>query len=142
MNEPKQAIEHSLANSRVRRALMVLLKAQEYAIDAGRDVWDFSIPFRQLRALRLSRNDFRWLVCKRYLEHAIEVTLSGDNGRIFRPASELNYEKRSCFVLTLQGAAFARQLPPEIQETLANQLESAVTSTNTEAVAARPRWDR
>ncbi len=141
MDEPEHATEYSLANSRVQRALIALLKAREYAIDAGRDVWDFAIPFRQLRALRLSRNDFRWLVCKRYLEHALEVTLMGDSGRFFRPAGELNYVKRSCFVLTSEGAAFARQLQPGIQQAVATRLESDVTSTNTESTEARPRWD-
>ena len=141
MFEPEQAKGSSLVNSRVQRALIALLKAREYALDAGRDVWDFAIPFRQLRVLRLSRNDFRWLVCKRYLEHAMEVTLPGDNGRFFRPAGELNYLKRSCFVLTSEGAAFVRQLLPGIQEVVSTPLESSLTSTNTEELEARPRWD-
>lgn len=141
MYDPEQAIGHELLNSRVKRALKALLKAREYALDAGRDVWDFAVPFRQLRALRLSRNDFRWLVCKRYLEHAIEVTLSADNGRFFRSAGELNYVKKSCFVLTKEGEAFARRLPLQNQEGVATRLESALTSTITEAVEARPRWD-
>lgn len=141
MFEPEQAKGSSLVNSRVQRALIALLKAREYALDAGRDVWDFAIPFRQLRVLRLSRNDFRWLVCKRYLEHAMEVTLPGDNGRFFRPVGQLNYVKRSCFVLTSEGAAFVRQLLPGIQEVVSTPLESSLTSTNTEAMEARPRWD-
>ena len=141
MNESEEASRHFFVNSRVRRALKALLKAREYAMDAGRDVWDFAIPFRQLRAWRLSRNDFRWLVCKRYLEHAIEVTLSGDMGRVFRPAGDLNYAKRSCFVLTSDGADFVRQLEPGIQQAVATRLEPEVTSRNTEATEARPRWD-
>ena len=127
MFEPEQAKGSSLVNSRVQRALIALLKAREYALDAGRDVWDFAIPFRQLRVLRLSRNDFRWLVCKRYLEHAMEVTLPGDNGRFFRPVGDLNYVKRSCFVLTSEGAVFVRQLLPGIQEVVSTPLESSVT---------------
>ena len=67
MFEPEQAMGHSLVNSRVKCALMALLNARQYALDSGRNVWDFAISFRQLRALRLSRNDFRWLVCKRWI---------------------------------------------------------------------------
>lgn len=141
MFEPEQATAHALVNSRVQRALIALLKAREYAIDAGRDVWDFALPFRQLRALRLSRNDLRWLVCKRYLEHAMEVTLPGDHGRFFRPAGELNYGKSSCFVLTSEGGVFVRQLQPGIQQAVAARLQSELASTNTEAVESRPRWD-
>jgi hypothetical protein len=125
----------------MKRALLILLKARGYALDAGHDVWDFAIPFRQLRSLRISRNDFRWLVCKRYLEHAIEITLKGDKGRFFRPAGELNFGMQSCFVLTIEGAAFALKLQRDMHKKGSSPLGSAITSTNTEEPKVRPKWD-
>jgi hypothetical protein len=83
--------------------LAQLAEARAYAQDAGHDVWDFAVEISRLSALGLTPSDLRWLVCKGYVEHAREVTQSGEPGRAFRPAGNLTFCKRSCFVLTERG---------------------------------------
>ena len=93
---------------RIRAALAQLAEAHQYAQDAGRDVWDFAVEIHSLCTLGLTRSDFRWLVCKGYVEHAREVTQLGEDGRAFRPSGDLTFTKRTCFVLTETGALLAR----------------------------------
>lgn len=95
---------------RIRAGLAQLAQARVYAQDAGHDVWDFAIEIKRLSALGLTPSDLRWLVCKGYVEHAREVTQPGEPGRAFRPAGDLTFCKRSCFVLTQAGAALARNV--------------------------------
>ena len=92
----------------IRAALAHLYEAHEYARETGRDAWDFAVEIHVLAALGASANVFRWLVCKGYADHAREITLDGDPGRSFRPEGGLSFGKRTCFVLTEEGVAYAR----------------------------------
>lgn len=83
--------------------LAILLQAHLYAEELSRDAWDFAVEIPGLRAEGLTNSDFRWLVCKQYVEHAREITSAGENGRQFRPAGSLTFSKRTCFVLTSCG---------------------------------------
>ena len=96
--------------NRLSDALAELLKAFEYAGDTRRGVWDFAVEASLLRRIGLTPSDFRWLTCKGYVEHARDVTESDSKSRNFVPDAELAFTKRSCFVLTAEGAAFARHL--------------------------------
>jgi hypothetical protein len=88
-----------------------LAEASQYAADSGRDVWDFAMEIRALRAVGLTDNDFRWLICKEYVRHARETTPPGGSRRSFEPADELRFSERSCFVLTEAGLGRAVALP-------------------------------
>ena len=50
--------------ARLLTALARLLEAHDYARDAQHDLWDFAVSIRSLKALGLTTNDLRWLVCK------------------------------------------------------------------------------
>jgi hypothetical protein len=87
-----------------------LYEAFEYADQTSGDVWEFAVEIDQLAALGLTRNDFRWLVRKGWVEHQREVTLEGDNGRAFRATGDLTFPDGTCFVLTDKGVSLAREL--------------------------------
>jgi len=70
-------------------------------------VWDFAVEIRSLHASGLTRSDLRWLVCKGYVSHRVELRRPDEDEREFREAGELKFHKRSCFVLTPAGATFA-----------------------------------
>ena len=87
-----------------------LLKAYHYAQVVQRETWDFAVEIRTLREAGLTDADFRWLTCQGYVDHACEVTVLGNDGRHFERTGKLSFAKRTCFVLTTAGEAFARSL--------------------------------
>src|SRR5271157_228506 len=99
--------------SQVRQALRLLLDAADYADDLGRDIWDFAVVIRDLRALGLSDNDLRWLACKGIVDVAVEVTEPGEAVRTFRPSGSAMFSDRACFSLAKGARAFALALTSE-----------------------------
>ena len=55
----------------------------------------------------LSDNDLRWLILKGVVEHAIEVTQSGEDVRSFRPTAGCTLSERACFIWTEKAQEFA-----------------------------------
>jgi hypothetical protein len=130
---------------RVTAALAALLDALEYARDLQRSVWDFAVEISALRRLELSGSDLRWLVGKGFVEHAVEVTPSGDPERGFRQSGRLMFCKKTCFVLTPAGAAVAREVcatskPVGRRDQVA--LKRSMLSMTAPVEALVPRWDR
>ena len=95
---------------RIQEALSALLDAFEYSQDLKQSIWDFAVEMGCLRRLELSRADFRWLVGRGLVEHALEFTLAGDLERGFRQHQPLLFCKKTCFVLTPDGVELARRL--------------------------------
>jgi len=93
----------------MRPGLETLLEAYDCAKDVRRNVWDFAVEIHTLRGAGLTRNDLRWLVCKGYVEHRVELRRPDEIERAFRDACELKFCKRSCVVLTSKGADFAHE---------------------------------
>jgi hypothetical protein len=89
--------------------LAVLLEAAEYANDTTSDRWDFAVAIVDLRTLGLNDTDLRFLVKKRWVEHALEVTAQGANGREFQTAGDLTFDRGTCFILTDTGIAQAQE---------------------------------
>ncbi len=98
--------------------LAQLLRAYDYAAEAGCDLWEFAVEIGELRAAGMTPSDFRWLVAKGYVEHGREISLYGDPHRTFRSANGLNFLKTTAFVLTPAGAARLRQLAAAINSPL------------------------
>ena len=63
-------------------------------------------PAGRLLVLGLTTSDLRWPVTKGYAAHGRELTTACDTTRRFRPARNLAFGKRTCFVLTDAGAAY------------------------------------
>jgi hypothetical protein len=104
-------------------------------------VWDFAVEIRCLRAAGLTHTHLRWLLCKGYVEHALEETQRGDARRLFCATANLALTKRSCFVLTQAGIDLAS---PEIGPArLASPTEREETPARSlPAIRAEvPQWD-
>jgi len=83
--------------------LVILLEAFESAKELHYEVWEFAVEIQNLRRAGLSGNDLRWLLCKGYVEHAIENTQPKAAQRTFQSLGNLMLGETSCFVLTRAG---------------------------------------
>jgi hypothetical protein len=92
---------------RLRSAFELLLQAYKYAEECERDPWDFAVEMAELRDAGLTTADLRWLFCKRYVQHAAELTRPGAKSRKFGKPGGLTFPGTSCFVLTQAGARVA-----------------------------------
>ncbi len=125
-----------------KAALALLLESHAYAEELGRSAWDFAVEIASLRAAGLTTSDLRWLVCKGFVEHAREATMPGDQTRCFRASGGLTFSRRTCFVLTETGVAYARRAianschPPGSNGDGERVVEEHASSTR------RPKWDR
>jgi hypothetical protein len=80
------------------------------------------------------------------VEHGREVTPDGDNHRQFLATGELNFARRTCFVLTETGVGFARAIlmpaeSPSRTSPTAQDRSPQDADGNGRVVAARPHWD-
>lgn len=89
-------------------ALRLLIRAADYAADAGGDAWQFAVELRDLNAAGLTRHDLRWLLAKGFAEHAQETTAPGDPARCFRPLPRTAAPPNTCVLLTAAGAQALR----------------------------------
>jgi hypothetical protein len=99
------------------------------------------LEISRLRRSGLADNDLRWLILKKYVDHAREVTSQEDDGRQFRRTGNLCFAKRTCFVLTSVGASFARS---GLHEEPANSSVCSVTADgrqNNGKYPTFPTWD-
>ena len=126
--------------------LRLLLDAFQYAADVARDVWDFSVEIDTLRQAGWGNSEFRWLVCKGFVRHAVETTLVGDETRSYRHprrAQALIFSGKTCFILTDAGFHFAasvldRLAPPPAEP----DPESGLLTAGIASVGCLPKWDR
>jgi hypothetical protein len=91
-------------------ALRLLVEAYAYAREVERSEWDFAVEISALRTAGWTNNEFRWLVCRGYVDHAPEQAASDETTRSFRRVASgpgLSFHRRTCFVLTPAGFAFA-----------------------------------
>lgn len=124
----------------VTDGLGLIYQAYQYALDASQDPWAFAVEISELRSLGMTNADFRWLICKGYLEHAREVQSPDGERRQFVFGDSLSFCERSCFQLTKAGLELARSL---FDDTLPQSL-LLLNGRATESVIAceiKPKWD-
>jgi hypothetical protein len=126
----------------IEEALSLLLDALDYSQDLQRSLWDFAVEIGCLRRLKLSKSDLRWLVGAGIVDHALEVTLSGDFERSFRQHIPLRFCKKTCFVLTPVGAELARKVCGRTSLAGATKPVPASWPASTLFEKALPKWDR
>jgi hypothetical protein len=131
--------ETSLA---VKKSMRALCLAKHYADDLQCSLWDFAVEIEILRALGLTNNDFRWLLCKGYVQHREETTLAGDDGRTFRRLGNLAITKRTCVVLTEQGASFASMIGGDLIHRCELNRKDERLNENGASVDGVPHWDK
>lgn len=116
---PRIAVDGDLARSnaasralpaRVEHALAILLESYDYAQDVGCPVWEFAVEIEAFKAHGLTSSDWRWLCHKGLIEHGRERTMADEKERSFRREGVLRLTRRTCFVLTDEGAKLARRL--------------------------------
>jgi hypothetical protein len=91
--------------------LTLLLEATHYAQDLRESTWAFAVELGALRHAGMTNNDIRWLCAKGFVEHAIEVALSGKQaGRAFHAKGSHPLSQRACFIITPAGTAFAKRM--------------------------------
>ena len=140
---------------RMKRALEALLEASDYAQDLSCSLWDFAVEMSTMRRMKLSNSDLRWMIAKRLIDHAIEVTLAGDAERSFRQPMRPVFCKKICFVLTPEGSDFARSLHGEMLPGMSAAVHAAPPATGevhaalgpwltiaTEPESLVPKWNR
>jgi hypothetical protein len=130
---------------RIQAALAALLEALDYGQDLGKTVWDFAIEISSLRHLHLTNSDLRWLVGRGLVEHAIEATTAGDLERTFQKSARLLFCKKTCFVITAQGAAIAHALcdANDLRGlTGQNPINRSTLGMSTPVGPLTPTWDR
>src|SRR5262245_47153307 len=88
----------------------LLLRSAHYAQNTCHPPWDFAVDLGHLRALGVNDCDLRWLLCKGFVEHAVESSRAGCVARSFRPGPALLFEERSSFILTSTGVRLAQRL--------------------------------
>jgi hypothetical protein len=141
---------------RLHPILSILLEACNYATDAGRDIWDFSVELHCLRALGATNNDLRWLICKGFATPAIEITpADAVDRRAFRPSGHFIFDDQMCLVLTPQGNEFATAAcsPNGCSPRMLQKADASVTTTQIAQeskpsaaprpsdLASKPYWD-
>jgi len=131
---------------RSREALRLLVEARQYAREVDRDIWDFAVEIDTLRQAGCTNSEFRWFVCKGFVDHAKETTLAGEDARTFqrlqRP-SGLTFSRRTCFVLTEAGGRFACSVLTEPSADTPCGLVTCTKSAVAEpSESTKPTWDR
>lgn len=131
---------------RVKSALVTLLEAFDYARDLQTSPWEFAVELSNLRRLKLTDSDLRWLVLEEFAEHVVETTPAGASDRRFRRPERLLLSRRSCFVLSPRGAAFAQEFRPagDFLDGIVNRQSNGQESPSGAASLATetPQWDR
>lgn len=126
-------------------ALRLLWEAWQYAGEVQRDVWDFALEIDALRQTGCTNSEFRWLLCKGYVDHAQETTLAGEDSRTFQGHQHLGgltFGRKTCFVLTETGSRFVQSvLKDSPAETAAISVQCGSVAAE-DPVTSKPRWDR
>lgn len=125
-----------------KAALALLLESRAYAEELGRSAWDFAVEIGSLRAAGLTTSDLRWLVCKSHVEHARESTMPGDQTRCFRAGGGLTFSRRTCFVLTETGVAYARRAIAKASYPAGSNGHGERAVQSPASSGQRPKWDR
>ena len=104
--------------SSCHQALQLLLEAKAFAVDLRRDAWEFAVELPSLHSAGVSNAALRWLACQGLIAHALECSIPEKEARQFRQAAGLMLTAQSCFVLTEQGTAVARDTGTRAHEPL------------------------
>ena len=136
-----QVGRHARLCSKLRPAFTLLLDGFEYAEGAGTEIWEFAVTIQDLQRLGLSEIDLGWLLRKKYVEHAQEVTVAGDSKREFRVIGSARFRKQTCFVLTQAGVNEARRLAADETTTVAVG-NGAVRREGDTVEDSTPYWNR
>jgi hypothetical protein len=119
-----------------RAALALLQHALDCAEDAQAPPLDFALEIGQLYAVGLTITDLRWMVAKKFVEHADETSLHGNEHRSFTPSRGLTFLPTTCVLLTIKGAALAARENAASPD----EIPGANGKSNPKS-SLKPQWD-
>lgn len=140
----RDSLRDTVIPRNVRDGLALLIQAYSYAQDLNRDVWDFGLEIWSLRAAGVASFDLRWMISRGLVDHALEVTQSCDEKRVFQHDRGVVFTERSCFALTKVGVTTARSLINNISENLQEHTpltDNYVVNGNGKQREQIPEWD-
>ncbi len=138
---PTVGIQSGDTVSSERQAMLMLLKAYDYAEEFNVSPWYFAVEICDLRAAGVMNNDLRWLISAFYVEHAQEVEFHAETARQFDSLCGLSFSDRSCFVLTEAGKEYALTFCGEREERPKHESLSPGSHRLFRRKGVAPHWD-
>lgn len=130
----------------LRRAIGLLLQAQQYAEELRRDPWDFAVEWTSLRETGLTNNDIRWLIYQGFLKQGVEALANHDFLTVQQRNGRSRLTDGSCFLLTSDGFQFAREFKPQVEERNAEPCAKEMPHDHYDGAECEtlltPAWDR
>jgi hypothetical protein len=90
------------------RMLGLLRRAVQYAEQLNCSAREFAVQLSDVRAAGVKASDLRWLLASGQVPHLIESTRPNSKRRSFRPAGNLAFTDRSCFLLAGRDLTLAK----------------------------------
>jgi hypothetical protein len=90
------------------QAFDMLAHAYDCASDVNRNVWEFALNVVTLKLAGISDTELRWLLCRGFVEAAVETTRADSANRSFQKACPL-ISDQTCFVLSGLGYVLLRE---------------------------------
>lgn len=131
-------------------ALVMLIRAYQYAQDTKVDRWEFAIPVAEFRYAGVTISELRWLLYSGFAVHAREVIQRGGQGRKLMRLEIRTLPSDACFILSDHGVQSLEslmqgpptkvkiQLPKALQSKGSHRSDSAPRITATQPV---PLWN-
>lgn len=136
-----EVINRSALPAKFGSALTLLLDAFDYSQRTDRDRWEFAVDIQDLHATGLAKNDLRFLVRQKLVEHAAEVTLLGRDGRQFQSTGDLTFTERTCMVLTPSGVSAAIEFFKPRTQTTTSKPSLVLRAPVELNRSPKPSWD-
>jgi hypothetical protein len=118
-------------------ALEQLLEAYDLAGAGSQEPWQSGLRLDQLEDAGLNINRLRLLLCQQFLLQAIESPPESGQPRNYRMVAGLQVSVASCFVLTDQGADWARSM---LRQGLGSDSARKRPTQKPNAFQLTPRW--
>jgi len=126
---------------RLVRAFPILQDARACALDLQTTLWTFAIGLGSLLDAGLTMSDLNWLHGKGIIVHARELTGPSSKRRTFKHNPTAAFVRRTWFVLTDDGAAYAARLTEDRISESIGALDQAVDLVGG-GVSLKPCWDK
>jgi len=137
MSEPSELSNRLRDEPPFAAALATLAEADRLARLSNQPPWEFALDLQALGQVGVGQSHLRWLVAEGLVEQRTETTQTRQAERTFRPARNLAFSARSCFLLTAAGLRLAGELPAALHGWLAIAQTNGAPPPNDH----RPSWD-
>jgi len=124
------------------KTMHFLLKAHSYAQQLELDAWDFAVEIDFLGRVGIGAFELRWLEGSGLLDHAEEITATGDQRRVFGRGGYLTFDENTCFVLTELGFSVACALKERQGfQPITSEMHTDSQADHQPVTLEKPQWD-